>query len=106
MNDVSSLVVASVAGLLLGTVFYGGLWLTVRRGVSSGQPALWFFGSLLLRLGIALGGFYVVSGGHWHRLLVCLMGFVMARLVVTWLIRPSGEKHTRPARAASHAPHP
>jgi len=51
-----------------------------------------------------LAGLYVVSGGHWDRLLLCLLGFVMARLVVTWLTRASGGHHTRPAQEASHAP--
>ncbi len=96
MNEVVTLAQALVAGLLLGTVFFGGLWLTVRKGVSSRQPARWFFGSLLLRMTIALVGFYVVSGGHWERLLVGLLGFVTARVVVTW--------RTRPAPEPSHAP--
>jgi hypothetical protein len=29
----------------------------------------------------ALAGFYAVSGGHWDRLLACLLGFVIARLL-------------------------
>ena len=99
-----TLVLALVAGLLLGAIFFGGLWWTVRKGVSSQQPALWFFGSLLLRMSIALAGFYFVWRGHWERLLLCLLGFVMARLVVTWLTRPSGEDQNRPAEEASHAP--
>ena len=45
------------AGVLLGAIFFGGLWLTVRKGVSSKQPALWFFGSLLLRMSIVLSWF-------------------------------------------------
>ena len=56
------------------------------QGRLAGQPALWFLGSLLLRMGIALAGFYFVAGGDWERLLPCLLGFVVARLVVTWLI--------------------
>ena len=91
-----TLVLALVAGLVLGAIFFGGLWWTVRKGVSSQQPALWFFGSLLLRMSIALAGFYFVSGGHWERLLLCLLGFVMARLVVTWLTRPSVEQPNPP----------
>jgi F1F0 ATPase subunit 2 len=88
MHETLSLVLAWVAGGVLGAMFFGGLWWTVRKGVSSRQPALWFFGSLLLRMSLALAGLYVVSGGQWDRLLVCLLGFVMARLVVTWLTRP------------------
>jgi len=104
MNEIASLTLAWAAGMLLGAIFFGGLWLTVRKGASSKQPALWFFGSLLLRMSIALAGFNIVSGGHWERLLLCLLGFVMARLVVTWLIRSSGESQTPPAQAASYAP--
>ena len=104
MNEIASLTLAWAAGMLLGAIFFGGLWLTVRKGASSKQPALWFFGSLLLRMSIALAGFNIVSGGHWERLLLCLLGFVMARLVVTWLIRSSGESQTPSAQAASYAP--
>ena len=104
MNDTLTLVLAWAAGGGLGAIFFGGLWWTVRKGVLSKHPALWFFGSLLLRMSIALAGFYFVSGGHWERLLLCLLGFVMARLVVTWLIRSSGESQTPSAQAASYAP--
>ena len=85
MNETLMLVLAWAAGVGLGAVFFGGLWWTVRKGVSSKQPALWFFGSLLLRMSIALAGFYFVSGGHWERLLLCLLGFVVARFIVTRL---------------------
>ena len=103
MNEVLRLILPLVSGILLGALFFGGLWWTVHRGVSSQRPALWFFGSSLLRMSIALAGIYFVSGGHWERLLVCLLGFVVARLVVTWLTRPPGENQAGPAQEASHA---
>jgi F1F0 ATPase subunit 2 len=104
MNDALSLALAMVTGILLGVMFFGGLWWTVRKGFSSKQPALWFLGSLLLRISIALAGFYFVSGGHWERLLVCLLGFFLARLIVTRLTRPPVEHHNFPAKEAGHAP--
>ena len=103
MNETWSLVLALVTGVLLGAMFFGGLWWTVRKVISSKQPALWFFGSLLLRGSIALAGFYFVSGSHWERLLLCLLGFVIARLIVTRLTR-AVEKPTYLAQEASHAP--
>ena len=103
MNETLALVLALVTGVLLGAMFFGGLWWTVRKGVSSKQPALWFFGSLLLRTSIALGGFYWVSGHHWQRLLLCLLGFVTARRIVAWLTQASRETPTRQAREAGHA---
>ena len=104
MNEVLLLALACSVGVLLGAIFFGGLWWTVRKGVSSEQPALWFFGSLLLRMSIALAGFYFVSGGHWERLLLCLVGFVIARLGVTWLTRSSGDNQGVPVQEAQYAP--
>jgi F1F0 ATPase subunit 2 len=102
MNEPLSL--ALVTGVLLGAIFFGGLWWTVRKCVSAKQPALWFFGSVLLRMTVVLAGFYFVAHGHWERLLVCLLGFVMARVVVTRLTR-AAENPTYWAQEASHAPY-
>ncbi len=44
MNETLTWVLAGVAGLLLGAIFFGGLWWTVRKGASSRRSALWFFG--------------------------------------------------------------
>ena len=104
MNEPLSLASALIAGILLGAMFLGGLWWTVCQGLSSDRVGRWFLGSLLLRMGVALAGFYFVSGGHWELLLLCLLGFVMARLVVTWLLRPSGENRSSGALEGSHAP--
>ena len=104
MNETLALVLAWGAGGLLGAIFFGGLWWTVRRGLASKRPALWFLGSLLLRTSLVLAGFYVVSGGHWERLVVCLIGFVVARLIVTRLIGPATEQDHAPAKEPSHAP--
>lgn len=104
MNEPLSLASALVTGVLLGAIFLGGLWWTVCQGLSSKRVALWFLGSLLLRMGIVLAGFYLVSGGQWEQLLPCLLGFVMARLVGTWLVQPSGENCPPQALEGSHAP--
>jgi F1F0 ATPase subunit 2 len=98
------MLLAWLAGGVLGTIFFGGLWWTVRKGVSSKQPVLWFFGSLLLRMSIALAGFYFVSGGHWDRLLACLLGFVIARFIVTRLTGSPVEHNNSPAKEVGHAP--
>jgi F1F0 ATPase subunit 2 len=103
MNETLSLLLALVTGVLLGAVFFGGLWWTVQRGLSSNRSALWFFGSLLLRTGIVLAGFYFIARGNWERLLVCLLGFVVARTIVMRLTRAT-EEPTYLARKVSHAP--
>ncbi len=99
-----TLATAFAAGTVLGAVFFGGLWWTVRRGLASKRPALWFLGSLAVRMGLVLLGFYVVSGGHWERLLACLVGFLFARLVVARVTRlPENRAPAPQAKEARHA---
>jgi F1F0 ATPase subunit 2 len=104
MNETLILVLAGMAGWMLGAFFFGGLWWTVQKGVSSKRPAVWFLVSLLVRMSIALLGFYFVGRGHWERLVACLLGFAFARFVLTWMTRSPREKRTRPAQEVSDAP--
>ncbi|MDD2271575.1 MAG: ATP synthase subunit I [Desulfuromonadaceae bacterium] len=105
MNEtaVLTLVLAGLAGGVIGLFFFGGLWWTVRKGVSAQQPALWFFGSMVLRMCVALAGFYIVSNRHLDRLMFCLLGFFLARIIVMRLTRVA-EKTAYPAEKVSHAP--
>ena len=104
MNNVLFLALALMAGLLLGAIFFGGLWWTVRKGISSKSPAFWFLGSMLLRMGLVLAGFYFVGRGDWQRLVACLLGFIIARLIVTRLTRTRIENPASIAKEANHAP--
>ena len=73
---------ALVAGLCLGMMFFAGLWWTVQRTATSKQPGILFAGSFLLRTALALGGFYFVGEGSWPRLVLCLVGFIVGRILV------------------------
>lgn len=82
MSEILALTLALAAGIVLGAMFFVGLWWTVHKGISSTVPALWFPASMLLRTGLALAGFYYVAAGEWKNLLACLIGFVIARILV------------------------
>lgn len=103
MNEALSLSAALIAGMVLGAFFFGGLWWTVRRGVSSKRAALWFLGSMLLRTGVVLLGFYFVLGDDWRRLVAGLLGFIVARLIVMRLTRSTAKSNSF-AQDARHAP--
>jgi F1F0 ATPase subunit 2 len=81
MNETLLVILAFIAGLALGILFFGGLWFTAKT------PAIWFFSSFFLRVSIVLIGFYFVSNGNWQRLLTCLLGFVVARFIVMYFTR-------------------
>ena len=104
MYDLLSLGAAAVGGAILGAVFFGGLWWTVHRGVSSGRPAPWFIISPLVRTSIVLGGMYLVTGGQWELVLSCLLGFSVARPAVMRLTRRAAVGQPDPSREAGHAP--
>ena len=103
MNETLGLLLALVMGVLLGAMYFGGLWWTVQKGVSSKRPALWFFGSLLLRTSLTVAGFTFDAGGHWERLLMCLLGFIIARFIVTRFAGPPIEHYNSPAKETGHA---
>jgi F1F0 ATPase subunit 2 len=88
MIEMLPVVLSALAGLAIGAVFFGGLWWTVLHGVQRKHVAVWFTGSLLVRGFVALSGFYLVGHEHWDRLVSCLLGFLLARLVTTWVTRP------------------
>jgi F1F0 ATPase subunit 2 len=81
------LVLALLAGLALGAVFFGGLWWTVRRIADPSASPFGFLGSVLLRTALLLGGVYWVGDGDWHRLCACLVGFIAARILASRLAR-------------------
>ena len=75
---------ALLAGVGLGLFYFGGLWLTVQQLLTIRRPVALLLVSYMGRIGVTLLGFYVVAGGHWERLLVCLLGFLIIRGIWLW----------------------
>jgi len=103
MNETLTWILAAAAGLVLGAIFFGGLWWTVRIGLSSLHPAVWFLGSLVARMSIAIVGFYFVGRGNGLRLMACLLGFIIARFTVTMLTRATLSPKKCTTKEARHA---
>ena len=93
MNETSGMIFAILTGLLTGTLFFGGLWWTLKKIVTSQHAALWLISSMIFRVSITLAGFYFVSDGHWKRILLCLFGFLVARFAVLRLTSDKVETH-------------
>lgn len=92
-----------LAGCGIGLFFFATLWITVHKGLISGNPALWFVLGMLARTGISISLFYILAAGDWQRLLISLCGFIVGRQLVHKLIRlMSGEQ--RVMSGVHHAP--
>lgn len=98
MNEILTLFLVAIAGLFLGVLFFGGLWLTVSRGMQAKAPAVVFLLSFVLRMGITVAGFYLVCGDQWQRFLACLGGFLVARFVVSKITESLNSKEQNPGK--------
>jgi F1F0 ATPase subunit 2 len=87
VSDIGLVIGALAAGMALGALFFGGLWWTVRRGLTAANPAVWFGLSSLLRMAITVSGLYYVAREGWPSLLACLCGLLIARVAITRFTR-------------------
>jgi F1F0 ATPase subunit 2 len=92
MNEITTFVLLLAAGFVLGSLFFGGLWLTVKKSVSAKNPVWLIFGSFVVRTGIALLGFYYVAQFGWKAMLLALLGFIAARFMVMYFTKKYDEK--------------
>ena len=102
--DIFPLSLAAAGGVLLGLFYFFGLRWTVRKGLASPLAGLWFGASFLLRSGICLGGFYWIGAGDPLRILLALVGFLIARAIVTRTTGAAGFATDSEAVEAPHAP--
>lgn len=94
-----------LAGIALGIFFFGGLWTTVRHGMTSDRPALWFLGSFVLRLAVLLAGLYLVMRyGRAAGSLAALVGIIAARVLTIRMARRTS-RSSRPENAAQSPTH-
>ena len=78
-----------LAGVVLGSVFYAGLWLTVRNLPTARHPVWLTLSSFWLRTLVVIAGFLFVMKGRWQNALICLAGFVMGRIAVSRFLVPA-----------------
>lgn len=79
---------AVVWGTLVGGLYFGGLWLTVRRLTLVKHQAVWLLASLAIRNALAVAGFFPLVNLGWQYALIGLVGFIVARLIWVRRIAP------------------
>ncbi len=82
------IIMAAPAGFLLGILFFGGLWWTVQKITAGGRPVPFLISSFLVRSGLLLAGFYLLLSAGWQYLLAGLVGFLAARVTLTYKYCP------------------
>lgn len=77
------LVAGFVVGVVMGGLFFGGLWVTAGRVVESSRPGVLLLGSYLIRLALVGAGFYgVLSVWGIPPVFAALLGLLLTRVVL------------------------
>ncbi|HDT13093.1 MAG TPA: ATP synthase subunit I [Candidatus Aminicenantes bacterium] len=83
MNEIGKGVCFALLGAGIGSLYFGGLWWTVRRLPRSGRPQLLALGSFLARAGLALAGLmFVARSGRWQDLAAAFLGLMAVRWIL------------------------
>ncbi len=83
MNSLFLLPITFALGVLLGNLYFRGLWMTVQQLPTTENPIVLTLGSFLVRLAIAIAGFGLVLAiakeyPLWH-LAICVGAFIWVR---------------------------
>jgi len=81
------LVAMLVVGFAVGIVYFQGLWLTLSRYSGKKHFSSRLLVSFVLRLALAIAVFYYCMQDDWQRLILQLIGFLIARQVMIRRLR-------------------
>lgn len=90
MSEMLVWTLAFTGGLMIGGIYFVGLWWTLRKSLGADASAVLLPLSLFIRVAICLTGFYLIGAGDAIRILVCLLGFIVARFILLRLTRNMG----------------
>ncbi len=85
------LTLSALAGIVLGILYFGGLWLTITRMRASKSPGIFLALSFILRTVLVIGGFYLITDGKLERLAVAMLAFFVTRFVFIRYFQPKEE---------------
>ena len=89
MNKIIEIVIFVLIGVALGFIYFGGLWLTVRKFLFYRRSSLLVLLSFLIRNGFLIFALYLIGrGGEWENIIFALIGIIGARWVFFGKINP------------------
>jgi F1F0 ATPase subunit 2 len=95
-STIGPIAIDVIAGMAFGAGYLALLWISVRRLAHAQHPLAGLLGGVALRMGLLLGGLYLLTGGQAERVVAFLVGFLVVRFAVTRWVgagaapRPSG----------------
>lgn len=88
-----------VAGMVLGLIYFGGLWMVLRRLPEIKHPAAWLGLSLVVRMLIVLLVLYLLFADSWQQLIMAVLGMLTSRAILVHRIKPGPWQNKKANRA-------
>lgn len=86
MNTMTIISAGFAWGGVLALLHFGGLWLSLSFMTRVARPTLWFYGGLLVRYGLTLGGMWLALETSPAAVMAACTGFYLMRMIlVPWL---------------------
>lgn len=82
-------------GVILGIVFFGGLYWTIHKLTEVKQPGFLMIGSLIFRMALLLSVLYYVSRSGYKGILYALFGMLLVRIIMIFKIEKTIEKRKK-----------
>jgi F1F0 ATPase subunit 2 len=89
-----------IIGLGLGLIYYGGLWLILRKLPEFNQPGAWVAISLVLRILVVLLVLYLLFAESWQQLMMAVLGMLITRTLLVQRIKPGPQRPHKSNKAA------
>ena len=80
--ELTELIVPAIGGIVLGGIFFGGLYWTVASLSRFRQKGLVLVSSAVVRLVIVGAGLMLLGAGSWQRMIATLLGILVARQIL------------------------
>ncbi len=84
--------IAFFIGILMGIIFFGGLYLTVQKLNEVRHPGLLMIISFILRMATILAGFFYVSKDGYKHILYALLGAISVRFIMIFVVNKPKER--------------
>lgn len=82
-----------IIGIILGIIFFGGLYLTVLKMKKVRNPKMLMVVSFILRMAVLLGGLFYVSRNGYKGILFALFGIILLRFIMIYYYKQPARKN-------------
>lgn len=84
--------IAFLGGIVLGIIFFGGLYWTISLFDKVKYPAALMSISMIIRMAILLIGFYLLMNDNYMNLLLALVGVITVRIFMTFNLKKNSNQ--------------